>query len=184
MRKLVSVIAVLSTLVFVTGAKAATQAPTSGFYLGVGGSYAWENFDNTDGIDIDNTWGFNAHAGYQFMKYLALEANYDWLDDFDLKADGLSADLTIQTLMLDVKLTWPIDPVVPYVRGGIGWMWAEIDLDGSTSDNDFAWNLGAGVDYFFTKNVSLGLDFKYVWGTGDLDDFQYTVGSLKLTYHF
>jgi len=184
MRKLVGIMTLLFTVIFAPGVSADTQTPTSGFYLGVGGSYAWENFDNTTGIDVDNTWGLNAHAGYQFMKYVALEANYDWLNDFDLKAYGRSADLTLQTLMLDAKLMWPIDPVVPYVRAGIGWMWADLDADGSTSDNDFAWNLGAGVDFFFTKNVSLGLDFKYVWGTGDLDDFRYTVGSLKLTYHF
>ena len=40
----------------------------TGFYVGAGGSYAIENFDDDDDdfddINYDNSWGINAKVGY------------------------------------------------------------------------------------------------------------------------
>ena len=78
------------------------------------------------------------------------------------------------------------DRFVPYLRVGGGYMSAEADLDGGGNydDDDFAWNLGGGLDFFVNDKVSLGLDGKYVWGTGDLDDLKYFFGAARVGYHF
>jgi len=184
MKKVLSILIVLTALVFVSGANAAD----TGFYIGAGGQHAWENFSNTDGIDVDNSFGINLRAGYQLMKYLAIEANYDWYNGFDLKWSGYDlGSIMVQTAMIDLKGMYPINDFVPYVRLGGGWMWAKFDGKngyGNSSDNDFAWDFGAGIDYYINKNISIGPNIKYVIGTGNLDNIKYTAVGFGLEYHF
>lgn len=164
----------------------------TGFYIGGGASYAWENFDTNDldplgNVNIDDTWGLNAFAGYRFMRNIALEGNFNWYDDFDAKINGFDFQVKIWTLMLDLKAMYPIynDRLVPYLRIGGGYMDAEIEVGSlDESDEDFAFNLGGGLDYYVTDQISLGLDGKYVWGTNDLDDLEYFVGTVNLAFHF
>lgn len=165
----------------------------SGFYFGGGASYAWENFDTDDiedlgfNVDVDDTWGLNAFAGYRFTRYFAWEGNFNWYDDFDVEANGFDFEVKIWTLMLDLKAMVPVynDRLVPYLRIGGGYMDAEIDSGPVDEDEgDFAWNLGGGIDFFVTDRISLGLDGKYVWGTGDLDELEYFVGTASVAFHF
>jgi opacity protein-like surface antigen len=163
-----------------------------GFYIGGGASYAWENFDTNDldplgNVDIDDAWGLNAFSGYRFTRYIALEGNLNWYDDFDAKINGFDFQVKIWTLMLDLKAMYPVynDRLVPYVRIGGGYMDGEIEVGGlNESDEDFAFNLGGGLDYYVTDMISLGLDGKYVWGTGDLDDLEYFVATANVAFHF
>ena len=53
-----------------------------------------------------------------------------------------------------------------------------------TSDSDAAINLGGGLDYYVTDQFSLGLDGKYVGGTGDLEAIEYFVGTINAAFHF
>jgi opacity protein-like surface antigen len=165
----------------------------TGFYIGGGVSYAWENFDTDDiedqgfNVDVDDAWGFNAFAGYRIMRHLAFEGNFNWYDDFDVDANGFDFEVKIWTFMLDLKAMYPVynDRLVPYLRSGGGYMDAEIDAGSIDEDeSDFAWNLGGGIDYFVTDRISLGLDGKYVWGSGDLDELEYFVGSARVAFYF
>jgi opacity protein-like surface antigen len=168
------------------------QLNLQGFYIGGGASYAWENFDTSEidflgNVSIDDAWGLNAFAGYRFTRYIALEGNFNWYDDFDAKINGFDFQVKIWTLMLDLKAMYPVynDRLVPYVRIGGGYMDGEIEVAGlNESDEDFAFNLGGGLDYYVTDLISLGLDGKYVWGTGDLDDLEYFVGTANVAFHF
>jgi Outer membrane protein beta-barrel domain len=76
MKKLVGVVVVLLAIAFGVSMVYA-DTPAKGFYFGAGASYSWEDFRNTDGLDVDNAGGFGFYGGYQVMRYLALEANYD-----------------------------------------------------------------------------------------------------------
>ena len=155
-----------------------------GFYLGGGATYAWENFDD-EGLNFDDTWGLNAFAGYRFIKYLSMEGNYNWYSDFE--SDRFDADLKVWTLMFDLMPMYPLmnDRFVPYARIGGGYMDAEANAGPfDVSDSDFAWNLGGGFFVFATDNLSLGLDGKYVWGTGDMDGIDYFVGTARVAFHF
>lgn len=188
--------------------KVEAQAKPQGFFLGAGASYAWENFDDDEltdlerepgisnvDVEFDDAWGFNVFAGYKFMKYLALEANYNYYDDFEVDLDArvfgnsvsADADIEIWTVTADLLLMYPVfdDRLVPYLRFGGGYMDAEIDAGGDDDDeNDLVMNLGGGIDYFLNEIVSLGLDGKYVWGRGDLDELEYFVGTVRLGFHF
>ena len=186
MKELVGVVVVLLAIAFgVSMVYADTGA--KGFYFGAGASYSWEDFRNTDGLDVDNAGGFNFYGGYQLTRYLALEANYDWHADFDLRYNGttIGSISDLQTFMVDAKAMYPIGRFVPYVQAGLGWMWAtaEVKHGGDNTNDDFAWNIGLGLEHYLTPNVSLGLDHKYVIGTGDVDDLRYHQTTLRLTYH-
>ena len=207
MQRIFTLIAV-GILIFTFPFEAGAQFKEKGFFGGGGIGYAWENFDDDEleddirragltsvRVDSDNAWGLNLFAGYRFMRYLAVEGNFNWYDDFeiDVDADFFSIpvsgdfDLEIWTLFIDLKAMYPVynDRLVPYLRVGGGYMDAEIDGNGFDEDeDDFAWNLGGGVDYFLTDQVSLGLDGKYVWGTDDLDEIEYFMGTVRIGFHF
>jgi len=180
---------VVAALLFCFGSGAQAQMKDTGFFIGGGISYAWEDFDTNDledavgKVSTDDTYGFNLYAGYRFIKYLSLEANFNWYDSFQIDTNFGSFDLDVWTLMLDAKVMYPLfeNRFVPYLRLGGGYMYAELENEDS---EDFAWNLGIGADYFFTPNISVGLDGKYVVGTGDTEDINYFVGSVLVGFHF
>jgi opacity protein-like surface antigen len=170
------------------------EAEERRFFAGAGLSYAVEDFDDGDlkklaGSDsIDNAWGFNLFAGYRMHKHFAAEGNFNWYDDFEAKVADINFDIRIWTLMLDLKVISPSlweDRVFPYLRLGAGWMETEVDIRGNDrNDGDFAYNVGLGFDVFVKERISIGLDGKRVWGTGDVSEFNHFVGTLRVGYHF
>src|SRR6185369_12836895 len=52
-----------------------------GPYLGIGGVYAIELFDDS-GARVDNTGGFHVRGGYRFHPNFAVEALYEWYSEF------------------------------------------------------------------------------------------------------
>ncbi|MGD8942848.1 MAG: porin family protein [Desulfobacterales bacterium] len=164
-------------------------------FAGAGVSYVVERFDDGDLKDfpgnssIDNSWGFNVFGGYWWIKHLAFEGNINWYADFDGQAESnRDFEISIWTAMLDLRVLSPSlwqDRIFPYVRIGGGWM--DVDIDANTvdsSDSDFAYNVGLGVDFFVTHKLSLGLDGKHVWGSGDVSDFNHSTFTLRAAYHF
>jgi len=170
------------------------EAEDRKFFAGAGLSYAVEDFDDGDlkklaGSDtIDNAWGFNLFAGYRLHKHFAVEGNFNWYDDFEAKVDDINFDIRIWSLLLDLKVISPSlweDRLFPYLRIGAGWMETEVDIRGNTRDGgDFAYNVGLGFDVFVKERISVGLDGKRVWGTGDVSEFNHFVGTLRVAYHF
>jgi len=169
------------------------QMKDTGAYIGAAASYVWENFESdfdTDSlpggggdVKIDNAYGVNLYAGYRFVKFFSAEANFNWYDSFDVKTGSGTYDLDIWTLMIDGKLMCPLFDArfVPYFRFGGGFVSTELENE---DEEDFGWNLGGGLDFFITPSVSIGVDGKYVWGTGDLDELEYFVGTMGIGFHF
>ncbi len=61
--------------------------------------------------------------------------------------------------------------VSPFIGGGVGMSQIKGKSEGgSVKNNNFAWNLGAGVSFAATQNVSLELGYRYV----DYGDFSKT----------
>jgi opacity protein-like surface antigen len=57
----------------------------------------------------------------------------------------------------------------PYLTGGVGWLRYDVTrTDGlDASDSDFGYNIGAGADVLFTRNVGAEIDFRYIRNTRD-----------------
>jgi opacity protein-like surface antigen len=144
-------------------------ADTNKFYIGGGGSFAYEDFD-TDS-DFDNTWGINAKAGYRFHEYIMLEFNFDYLNNFEsdrgftLFGEPVESEVevTVYTWMLALKGYAPVysDNVMFFAVVGGGVLLADIDtklrgptISESDSDDevDGCAKIGFGIDYFPIQN--------------------------------
>lgn len=125
-----------------------------GFYIGIGGSYAQQDFDinsdvsswlNNHGVndDFSNTGGINLKVGYRINDMGSLELVLDHLPGFDwdyersyscsryYANEKLSADVDITTLMLAGKVTpdFGSDIIRPFITAGIGLMYKELDVE-------------------------------------------------------
>lgn len=183
----------------------AAEPEYEAFYVGVGGSYALENFDGE--ANPDNAWGFNAKLGYRMHEFIALQFDYDYLFGFDDSQKVFSSgktykakyELDVQTFILSLKGYFGINSynIRPFVIAGVGGIHVNVDTDynvtgpgtsvrahGSNDETDWCVKLGGGLDWYPTKNLSLGLEGSYVWGLGNLDDVQYFNIGVGVAYHF
>jgi len=179
----------------------------TGFYVGAGGSYAVENFDDDDDdfddINYDNSWGINAKVGYHLHELLDLEFNYDYLNKFEVDDSStvlgtrfdVDIDVEVMTYMLTLKGFFPIasEKVKLSVVAGGGLMYADADrkvriagTSTSSSDDeiDGCAKFGLGFDYFLTQNFSAGIEGNYTLGFGNLDEIRYFNFTLGVAYHF
>ena len=180
-------------------------------YIGIGGSYAYEDFDVDDedleemglDMDFDNTQGVNLKAGYHFSKLFSLEFNFDFLPGFEwddstsylgvpISADA-EADITTYMLAGKISPDFGSEIIRPFVVAGFGIMHGELDVTASVagysasdsdSETDTCAKIGLGVDFFAKENVSVGLEGNYTLGFGDMDEFRYMSFTLGVAYHF
>jgi opacity protein-like surface antigen len=211
MKKL-SILAVLVlVLCFFTSSYGADAAGRT-FYIGIGGSYALEDFDvdyvvEVQGtarivdMDFDDTWGLNGKVGYHVNDWASFEFDFNYLSEFEAEESLVVLDIPVDedgkvditTYMALAKFTCVLEPVKPYIVAGGGIMDADFDAKASAlgesasdskSETDTCAKFGLGVDFFAAKSISIGLEGSYVWGFGDLEKISYYNLSLGLGYHF
>lgn len=188
-------------------------AQETGLYIGVGGNYAFQNFDTSDlnndlrpyglNVDFSDSPGFNAKIGYHFNKLFSAEFVYDYFTDFSwsqtTRISGVpatfDAKIKLMTFMIAGKLSPDIGSQVvrPYITAGAGMMHGNIDMTGSAagfvstasdSENDLCAKLGVGVDFYAIKNISIGIEGSYVMGFGNMDNMKYMNLNFGVAYHF
>lgn len=168
------------------------------------------------GIEASPSLGVNARAGYRFLPHFAGEAHLEYLSGSEIAAPThrFQTDitrLTALTLTGDFKAYLLTGMIQPFALVGAGWMktWGKDltfnpadlcrgDVDNpdcnllpadpiDTNDNGFVARIGAGVDFFVTRKVSMGAAASYVipfgsWSTGL--DYDYISIDWGLQYHF
>jgi opacity protein-like surface antigen len=121
---------------------------TPGLSLGVDGSYGQNSIKDFSiiGVDVEGnikTYGIMGIALYSFANESGIE---------------------------------------PYLFGGAGWLGADgyvSATDGSTTESDsdsesaFGYQLGAGIGYGLSENISIYGEGRYTGGTGDLSDIKW-----------
>jgi opacity protein-like surface antigen len=178
-----------------------------GAYLGVGPSFLYEQFQGLPGkAPFDNTWGFNARAGYRFSPYCAAEALYEYGDTFGttpnffLNGNQVTNRHTIQTNVFTIsgKGILPLfvgqlnGAIQPYITGGIGFLNANGDrntrLDlGGRSGTSFAGRVGGGLDFPVTEHIVPYFDYSYTMptsGSNLSDNTWYTSIGFGVKYQF
>lgn len=119
-----------------------------GFYVGVGGSYQFNVFQDDiedvlqdelegsflEGADfsIDDSGGINARVGYRAASFFAIELEYEWIDKYDIEGSlaGESGNLygiEGHTLTANTKWFIPFWRIQPYLLLGGGVAIAEVD---------------------------------------------------------
>ena len=183
--KKISIIFAAAFFLFTTSTVNADSDVYKKFYIGAGASYGIENFD--DEGDFDNTWGINAKMGYQFMDVMAIQFDFDYLDEFE-NDDYYTGDVKaeIMTYMLSLKGNFPVkwyNVISPFVIVGGGIMEANVDsknnpiddpsIDVLGNETEFCGKIGGGFDFDLVENFSLNLEGNYTLGAGNLKDIRY-----------
>jgi opacity protein-like surface antigen len=150
MKKSLIFMALVMVLCFCTSSYGA-EAAGHRWYVGIGGSWAIENFDTDDleddlqnlvDVDFDDGWGANLNIGYHVNDNFSLAFVYSYLSGFDwdksVSATGMidgslvsagasvDADLDLMTFMLEGKYAMSGN-VSPYIVLGAGAMYADLD---------------------------------------------------------
>ncbi len=87
-------------------------------------------------------------------------------------AGTLDFDHSATAVLANVWYDFDVGGVRPYVGGGIGW--ADVEVDGTYvggtlpaidfSDDGFAWQAGAGINFAISPNMQLGVGYRYFSG--------------------
>jgi OOP family OmpA-OmpF porin len=124
------------------------------------GYHVFEGDQNTD-----DAASYGLAAGYNLTRNWAIEFDVRYTPtetDFDTNDNY---DIDVWTGSLNALYHFnPDGPFVPYLVAGFGGMLFEVDggLDGRDDDEDFMLNAGAGFKYFFSEDLALRLDARYV----------------------
>jgi len=207
MNKLLTLILILVSVSFFSKDLYAQQVDYAkpAWYLSVAGTFDAHLFDSdlknlTDGdVTLDNAWGMDFKFGRRFNKWFSLEAEYEFVNGFDLKFDDIKI-LSVQanTLTGNVKFHWPIQRFLPYVMIGMGGTWYNIKDEvglgiGFDSDLALAGRAGGGIDIFITENWAINTSYTIVVTTFDLtnptkpdniSDVHYGAFQIGVAYYF
>jgi len=152
------------------GAAAQAQAEDdfgrSGPYLGLGFALGFDNFQDIPGfVDIDTAFGFDFWAGYRLIPNIAVEAELEYLNGFDISISSLEVDQLVLTGNVKFVGTGRVQPFLMF---GLGMFHLSTELGGSDwSDTGFAARAGAGLDIYITESISVGAKASYVLTAGD-----------------
>lgn len=128
-------------------------------------------------VEVDPSFGLVGKVGARITPRVALEARYEWMEDFETSFAGNEiAETTTSTVTADVKGYLGTGRIQPYLSAGAGFLRAKSDDPTSSfqkTDTDFAARFGGGVDFYLTEVVGLSLDTSYVVGTGDVENLDY-----------
>ena len=163
------------------------------FGVGVRGGYVFSGDDSitdaTDGtridIDVDSSFSVGLNTTYVRNDVLSMELSGDYVfeRDTEFTTPGESmkgGELSTIPVLLTLRIHIPVGSgFKPYIGGGVGWYFNSFDQDplwvASNSginidlEDSFAWHANAGIELFFTDNVALNLDAKYIWSKPDLN---------------
>lgn len=155
------------------------------------------------GGDADSSPSYGASITYMGAGIFGVEGEFayspSFFDNGDL--DFIDSD-NVTSLMVNLIVGAPFGTTEdagakPYVTGGLGLLRTNVDggnLFGNVNNNDFGFNLGAGVYGFFSEHAGIRADVRYFRvltdpnedlefdvGVGDLDFWR---GSVGVTFRF
>lgn len=168
-----------------------------GPYIGVNAAYGYPLFEDQVqevagpvlGADtqLDDSWGLNARAGLRLLSFLAIEAQYEWMDDFQIQPSNAlpNIDITGHTLTGNLKFYIPIRRVQPYFLAGFGFTKYKFAAQGfdSYTDTFFAGRVGAGADIYLTKKWAINAEASALLTASDLENIGQNLDSLSSLHY-
>lgn len=178
----------------------------TGFYIGGNVGWGWLNNDltlsspvfgasNTFSVGSANGFVGGLQAGYnwQFANnvVLGIEADVEWADLGSNSVTVVPVTYQGATLAgglaegsLDVfgtiraRLGYAFDRVLPYITGGVAWGTTDYGnfYGVDTSETNWGWTIGAGVEYAFTNNITAKIEYLYI----DLQGSDYAIPNAPL----
>lgn len=138
-----------------------------GFSLGVRGAYM-----NDPDVDFDEGEGFGGVAArIHIFDFLSIEGLATWHreDDDDVETDIVPMQLSALIYLI------PNSVFCPYLIGGVGWYWVQVEFDHpfeafDFEETQFGFHAGLGFDIQVAEHFSITIDGRYIW-LEDSDDF-------------
>lgn len=149
----------------------------AGFYIGGWGGYTinpetsddeWHDYYDDYDLDVKETavWGVKIGYSNPFLKYLALEAEYSYLNPDIKDHDYIDGDVKISNLMFNVIGKYPLGIIKPYVGVGLGFAYADMSFDDIRGIDDgdytsYAWQFLTGVEFYLTTEIAVDFGYRY-----------------------
>ncbi|MCA9473209.1 MAG: porin family protein [Nitrospira sp.] len=174
-----------SALAMAQGNEEHSEFARNGFYIGGGGMYALEEFNDTGVLSFKDSEGFNFRLGYRFHPHFAIEAEGERVIGFDLKQATL--DIETWTATLNAKVFALTGRIQPFGLVGIGAMTATADsslLRSNITETGIAARFGGGADFYLTPNWLINAEITYVAPGGDVDDLDYVALGGGIQFRF
>jgi opacity protein-like surface antigen len=146
----------------------APPAAESGFYLRGDAGWSWLDVDLDEDYDVrfDSVIA-GGGIGYQGSPMFRTDLRFDHAFDYDIGRNSVSLSTATANIYLDL----PLDSVVkPYIGGGLGYGFADGDLD----DGAMAGALTGGLSFDVNQSVAVDIGYRF---TVFFDDFE--VSDLK-----
>lgn len=173
----------LSASTIALGAQAQEAASGNKYIAGFGGITTIDDvsasyYGYTAELEIDNGFVVGAAAGVSVSNFdVEAELSYRKADAGDVSVLGYSyaIDGEVNALSALGNAWYNVDfseKLNAYLGGGLGFARLEAEAPGYTDDStDFAWQLGAGLDFELSNGFSLGVGYRYfnVPEVGDTD---------------
>jgi len=196
MKKLVSVLFVVLCLI-------CGSALAQNTYVGAGGAFGWNNFNESEPVTLpsldvdkaDGSWAIHLFLGYSFTSNIAIEGSYSY--NFGWTPDGNKDEepaITRWSILGSVKVSILTDSTfVPYILVGLGWGGLASDKelllvngDGSFdfTQGGFVGRVGSGVEYKISENIKAFSDVGYNFAFQALRDWDFTDLRAGLVYGF
>ena len=128
----------------------------------------------------DDAVSYGLAFGYNLTKNWAIEADLRFTPTETDFESGDNFDIDVWTGSLNALYHFnPDGRFVPYLVAGFGGMLFDVDegTNGRDDDEDFMLNAGAGIKYFFTENLALRVDARYVADLHSDRDYDQQPGS-------
>jgi len=145
---------------------------------------------NRPELDDDITYGIR--YGYNFSDAFGLELSAGNTSSSVTKLAGNDIDVDLTTV--DIDAVWNILPggkFVPYLVGGAGYAWANLDnpITGTANgqpvsindDGGFTANAGIGAKYFVNDRFLVRLEARYRYVDKVLDNFDDSLSTVETT---
>lgn len=121
--------------------------------------------------------GLDLRLGWRESERFAIEIEFEWL------ASTKSIDLGNWALGVNGKFYFAEQRIQPYLVLGANGMWVNVPGQ-PTSEVDWAFRNGIGVDYYLTENWALNGETSFVWGVGEIWKYYTLNFSLGAIYRF
>ena len=192
--KSLRLVLVCSGILLLTPVAASAQAQITLF---VGG-----NFGGDTGVSLDESISDTSQLDYGVRLGLftgglfSLEFDYGHTPNFYGKGTAFDSS-SVRTFMGSLVLGFPAGPVRPYLVLGAGMIKRTIEYapgqgPGSVTDSRAAYDIGGGINIFFSQHVGINGDFRYFrnFTAGNVildkadDKFNYARGAVGVTFKF
>ncbi len=140
-------------------------------------------------VSVDDSWALRGGIGYRANPRLALEAQGEWYEEYNIDLLGVeAAEFEALSLTLIGKVYLLTNRFQPYALAGGGYL--DIDLSDklglglSENSSGTMARWGGGMDFYATERFVINMESSYVLPLRGLKDFDYWTFGLGLTYRF